>query len=373
MKGTKKLMLIVLVAVLAWSGISFAGTASAASPGRSADSMYVEFFKVGDGDSMLLEQNGNFILVDTGTWNHRFIVEQALRDRGVNKLQAAIITHFDSDHMGSVNYTLERIGYQVDNMYARFYNLAELEVLYNYSRTNVYRNYVNFVNTIISIEAQARTIELTENDSPSQVYNRALSLFQDGGGLWRSPNRASGGSKILFGNADIVFKNRIGSYLNSVTGTSNIAGHVNNDSLAFRLTTPSGVSMLFPGDLGTTGIRHLQEDSGTYPIDSDILKVSHHGYRGSTSQLLLNAVQPSISVVTCATVPATGELTPDAGGTAGSSSRLSTLMGAYQGFGALFYAGSADTAATPNAGSSTLEITGRGPITTGGLYFYSSN
>jgi competence protein ComEC len=68
----------------------------------------------------------------------------------------------------------------------------------------------------------------------------------------------------------------------------------NNDSLAFRISFGSR-SFLLTGDLESPSERRLLED-GTLSA-TDVLKVAHHGSRTSTTQAFLEAVRPSIAVI----------------------------------------------------------------------------
>ncbi len=352
MKSMKKGFIIILTIALTLSGLS-AGKAYAAD----TTSFFAHFIKVGDADSILLEQNGRYILVDTGRYGDAGTVKAVLQAKQVTHLDAVVITHYDSDHMGGINEIIQSIGYQVDAVYARFYDLTVLERLKKYQddtntqSTSVYRNYVNFVNTMISLKNGVKTFNLTSTDSPSTIYNAATDIFQQGG-KWISPNRSSGNTKFYFGNTNFVFKNRVGSYLDSSTDDSKIDGNVNNDSLVFRLTTVSGNTMLFLGDLGTTGAVNLSTEAVTYPINADIVKIAHHGRSGSTPEALLAEISPEYSVVTCATSVA--------------AERIGTLLTIPGRFGHVYFTGSSDF----SGDFSTLQIDDGGSINFSSYFNY---
>jgi len=78
------------------------------------------FFDVGQGDAILVHtpENKN-ILVDTGP-NERFLPAQAaiipyLRNHGISRLDAIVLTHPDSDHIGGAKEILENI--KVNNLF----------------------------------------------------------------------------------------------------------------------------------------------------------------------------------------------------------------------------------------------------------------
>jgi competence protein ComEC len=68
----------------------------------------------------------------------------------------------------------------------------------------------------------------------------------------------------------------------------------NNDSLALRITYGAN-SFLLTGDLESPMERLLLADGR--PLHADVLKVGHHGSRTSTSPDFLDAVSPSIAVI----------------------------------------------------------------------------
>lgn len=78
----------------------------------------------------------------------------------------------------------------------------------------------------------------------------------------------------------------------------NIANHknnLNNNSLVLKLAH-EGKSLLFPGDLETTGEKQLISNIGS-SLKSDILLAPHHGSRTSSSKTFLKMVKPSICII----------------------------------------------------------------------------
>ncbi len=69
---------------------------------------------------------------------------------------------------------------------------------------------------------------------------------------------------------------------------------LNNNSLVLRLIYKN-TSILFTGDIESDAEKHIL--GSTFLLDSDILKVAHHGSRNSSSQDFLKTVSPSVCVV----------------------------------------------------------------------------
>lgn len=82
-------------------------------------------------------------------------------------------------------------------------------------------------------------------------------------------------------------------YPHSIAGTL-MKGDDNDTSIVARLEY-CGHSVLFIGDLTAKGERMLLSQKA--PVDSDILKVGHHGSKTSSSKQFIEAVSPDIAVI----------------------------------------------------------------------------
>lgn len=69
---------------------------------------------------------------------------------------------------------------------------------------------------------------------------------------------------------------------------------VNDDSVALRVTAPSGKTILFTGDMEEGEEREILQAG--VDVRADILKIAHHGSRTSSSTGFLLAVQPSLAI-----------------------------------------------------------------------------
>jgi competence protein ComEC len=69
--------------------------------------------------------------------------------------------------------------------------------------------------------------------------------------------------------------------------------YLNNESVVVRLVC-GNTAVLFTGDIEQEAEESL---AGSEPLSSDILKVPHHGSKGSLSERFLHAVNPELGVV----------------------------------------------------------------------------
>ncbi len=69
----------------------------------------VHFIDVGQGDSTLLESNGEFVLIDAGEKEYGGKVLDYIKDRGAKSLKYVIATHPHTDHIGGMKKVIDGI------------------------------------------------------------------------------------------------------------------------------------------------------------------------------------------------------------------------------------------------------------------------
>lgn len=75
-------------------------TAGTQQSGIESDTLQAVFFDVGKGDCILLSMDGSHVLIDAGYEETSKDITDELRERGIDSLDAMIITHYDKDHVG---------------------------------------------------------------------------------------------------------------------------------------------------------------------------------------------------------------------------------------------------------------------------------
>lgn len=75
------------------------------------------------------------------------------------------------------------------------------------------------------------------------------------------------------------------------------SGETNNRSLVLRMSY-GGKSVLFPGDVEQAAEETLVSSVGCF-LKSDVLLSPHHGSKSSSSELFLQAVKPSLCIISC--------------------------------------------------------------------------
>lgn len=208
---------------------------------RESSTLRVVFFDVGQGDAIFIESpNGTQVLIDGGPNNsvlRRLGEEMSFFDRTIDIIVA---THPDSDHISGLIDVLER-----------------------------YR-----VNTII----------VTENSGESNIAKVFDTKKEEEGAEIITARR---GMSIDLGDGvvmEILFPDRDVRSFES-----------NTASIVVRIVYGEN-EFLLTGDSPKAIEEYLADIDGK-KLQSDVLKVGHHGSRTSTSKLFLGMVQPAVAII----------------------------------------------------------------------------
>jgi competence protein ComEC len=215
-----------------------------APPADSDGRLALHFLDVGQGDGAVIRTpGGRFVVVDAGPRSERLdagrrVVAPFLTRKRAGRLAAVVISHAHADHVGGATSVLERFSAEV---------VLEPGAVF---------------------------------EDPG--YARFLGVVAAGGIPWR-PARP--------GDAFTLDGVRF-TLMHPDTAWSGWGEDLNEDSLILCVEY-GGFRALFPGDAGFAAERHLAGRIG--PVS--LLKVGHHGSRGSTGEDWLAELQPRVAVV----------------------------------------------------------------------------
>jgi competence protein ComEC len=204
-----------------------------------SDEVRIHFIDVGQADCILIElPTDEEILIDAGNRDDAQVIINYLEQLGIDDIEYFILTHPHEDHIGSAPAVLDY--YDVDKVYMP--DVAQ--------DSQIYRD----------------TVSAVENEDAELI-------------------KAKAGISII-DSEDISF------YV--LAPNSMWYSETNEYSLVTRLTYKD-TSFLFTGD--AEGVSETEMINAGYDIDSDLLKVGHHGGKTSTSKNFLDCVSPEYAVI----------------------------------------------------------------------------
>lgn len=211
--------------------------------GNNADdnaesSLRVSFIDVGQGDSEFIElPNGETLLIDAGTNETGADVVNYIESLGYSSIDYVVGTHPHEDHIGGLD-----------------------DVIRTFDIGSVY---------MPKVTADTKTFE----DVLDAVDEKGLTI-----------NTAKAGVTLVDG--DRLSVKMLAPVLDEYDNT--------NDYSAVIRIVYDDTSFIFMGDA-----EQYAEDLITGDVDSDVLKVGHHGSSTSTGEAFLERVSPSYAVISC--------------------------------------------------------------------------
>lgn len=200
----------------------------------------VHYIDVGQGDATLVTCNDKAMLIDAGENDQGTKIQNYLQKQGITKLDYVIGTHPDSDHIGGLDVVI----YKFD---------CGTILLPDYQKDT--KTYDDVINTM-------------KNKNYSNTLPNVGDTYQ-----------------LSDANFTIIAPNNY-SYGDTT----------NNYSIGIILKY-GDTSFLFTGDAEN----EAEEDIVANGIDisADVYQVGHHGSSSSSTELLLNAVNPEYAVISC--------------------------------------------------------------------------
>ena len=218
-----------------WLGVEkFLGTAPRE---KIADdyNFTVHFLDVAKADCALIESPNAKFMIDGGTPYYSQYVKNYLHKRGINKLDAIIVTHFDYDHYSGFLDILEEI---------------DTDVIYTNGE-----------------DISKKSTEMVELINRKNIEVKTLTA----------------GDKLYFGEL-----------LVDVISPSKVYEGSNENSLVTNLVFED-FKVLMTGDLENEALDDLVDLN--IDLSADVLKIPHHGSENGLSEEFLDLVKPELCIV----------------------------------------------------------------------------
>jgi beta-lactamase superfamily II metal-dependent hydrolase len=224
-----------LQGVLALGGGAAVSPTATPSPSPTPEVLTVHFIDAGQGDAILIDKGETDILVDGGPTSASVLAY--LQSQGVSNIDLVVATHPHADHIGGLADVLAQ------------YQVNEIWVSGDTATSQTYQNFAT------AMAAEGATLREVERSYTAQIEGLGLAVLNP---------------------------------------TSELTGDPNEDSVVFRLMC-GGVSVLLMGD--ATNDSEASILAAGLSLDSDVLKVGHHGSSTSTSAAFLAAVTPDVAII----------------------------------------------------------------------------
>ena len=229
---------IILYTLLSNDEITIEKQENKKTDSNNTDVVKVEYIDVGQADAILIENNKKYMLIDAGNNEDGDLLVNYFKDKNITDFEYVVATHPHEDHIGGM-----------DNIIKNF-NIK------NYYMPDCYTTTKTFEELLDALEEKNLSFETPDIDS-----------------------------EFLLGDA--LFK---------VLYTGTDKRDLNNTSIVLRMTYKD-VSFMFTGDAtNTTEKKIIAKD-----LQSDVLKVGHHGSQYSTSDEFLDKVNPKYAIISVGT------------------------------------------------------------------------
>lgn len=216
--------------------------------GHSQNNLQVTFLDVGQGDAILIRfPDGRHMLIDGGPRGSHsdagaWVIAPYLRREGIDEIDALVLSHTDADHLGGFPYLM------------RNFKVREVWDNGQMKDTQLCREYLALIDSLRITRRLLHAGAIVNDFAPAKIFilHPSEKFIQDNP---TKLNDASLSLKLSFGEIDFIFMGDV-------------------------------------EDAGEAVIPMFEE-----LLESEVMKVSHHGSRTSSSQQILDSVHPKIAVI----------------------------------------------------------------------------
>lgn len=225
-------------AVQAPGGSFQSGSDTSSATAQASTNVTIKFIDVGQGEAILIALPEKTMLIDAGPTGSAPKIAQVLQELGRDKIDYLVATHPDEDHIGGM---------------ADVISSTQIGTIYAPNKTNNTATYRKFLTAIQNNNLQITLAEAGTIIDQTDAYKL----------------------EILWPTKDANFPD------------------TNDYSIIIKLTV-GNKTFLFTGDAPTSAIL----DSN--PGHIDVLKLSHHGSRTGTTEVLIHKLSPTYAVLSYA-------------------------------------------------------------------------
>ena len=207
----------------------------------NTDSGSITFLDVGQGDGALIKDGDIEAIIDNGTPENANEFCEKLKKMGVFDIEYMLLTHNHDDHMGGSEAVAN--AFDIENLFLP---------------------------------------DLSGTKSPTRILNAVSTKVQNEGGA------VSVAKSGLFYNVGKIKLSVLSAYYEQSD---------ENDRSIIVIAELNGKKFLFTGDAGSAAEKRMLSEG--IDFDCDVLKVGHHGSKGSSTTAFLMEATPLYAVISC--------------------------------------------------------------------------
>lgn len=204
------------------------------TPVNASDKLQIHFIDVGQADSILINNNDKYMLIDAGNNEDGEKLVTYFKSLGIEEFEYVIGTHAHEDHIGGMDNIIDNFGVKTFYM------------------PDVLTTTKTFEEVLDALENKSIAFETPEIDATFSLENAKLNVLH-------------------VGNDD---------------------SDLNDTSIVLKMIYGNN-KFLFTGDATTKVEKQILNKD----LSSDLLKVGHHGSYYSTSQDFLDKVNPKYAII----------------------------------------------------------------------------
>ena len=204
-------------------------------PVTSEERIEVTFIDVGQADSILLENEGHYMLVDAGNNEDGPKLVNYFKNQNIHQFDYVIGTHPHEDHIGGLDNIIE--GFDINTFYM----------------PDVITTTKTFEDVLDALGEKNMTLSIPKTNATFKLGDATV--------------------KVLY------------------VGTED-ESDLNDTSIVLKVTYQN-VSFLLTGDASTK----VEEKLNPADLESTVLKVGHHGSSTATNEKFLNTVNPKYAII----------------------------------------------------------------------------
>lgn len=233
-------------------------------------------------DIMVLESEGHFAMIDTGTAGHFTRIAQLLRSIGAEQLDFILITHYHNDHYGSCVQLIKE--FPTDAVYVKPYANREAtdgngDPATEASRAKEWDEYLSFLDGI-------------------RTHSKLVMIYPE------IPDLMLGDLRLHLYNTDDLIEKLFSDPVDNEYYHKYMFNQ-NTNSVMVYLENSAGCSAFLAGDCVDVPLTYAAADhvieraARDVGHKVDVYKIPHHGCGDHTSDVTAGILRPDYAVITC--------------------------------------------------------------------------